>query len=490
MLDADHDRTAPVTDWLTGPYQQRSDRAGYARDLLARGSWDRPQLASILTASLDARGAPALARQGAARLGEGGVVAVVSGQQPAVGGGPLFCLVKAAHSILVARELSADGIPAVPVFWCASEDHDLGEAGHADLVHRDGRIQRVAGELPTSGASLRHQPVSAWWEQLVTALTTVDGSLGRDWWLAHAPHPDEMLGTWACRIMEQLFAAHGLVVVEAHQLRPLMRDGFTRALVEAWPTEAITRHHDLLKANGHGLPLGDLTGPPLFSDTSAGRVALDGNAAKALLAADPSALSPGAGLRPVVQQLALPAACYCAGPGEIAYHAQLTPVYPALQAVPPLLVPRVQASIVPAWLGRACTAWGIAPADLLQANPPPGELAQAQDQLQDLDTALAALEARAQASSDQDVSRRLRTGLARLHRERERLAASLARGHRQALQRPALGTLHAWLRPRGGPQERTLSLAQAVWAGGPGLIPSLMTRLADASPGSHHLIEL
>ena len=41
--------------------------------------------------------------------------------------GPLFTLMKAFDAIRVARELSRRGVPAVPVFWALTDDHDLQE---------------------------------------------------------------------------------------------------------------------------------------------------------------------------------------------------------------------------------------------------------------------------------------------------------------------------------------------------------------------------
>jgi len=489
MIEAYLAGSTPVRDWFAGPWRSREDRAAHARAILERGRWDRPALLAVLEAALAERGAPAAAVTNARRLGEDDCVAVASGQQPAVGGGPLLCLVKAAHSIAQAEELAAAGIPAVPVFWCASEDHDLGEAGHADLVHRDGRIERVHGELPHHGASLRHQPAAAWWPVLTRALEGLDAALGAGWWRRHQPERDEPLGRWTARVLEDAFADHGLVVVEAHHLRGLWTDAVRRAC-EGWPADAIAARNAELAAAGIDRPLGELDAPPLFRDTPRVRRGVAADEALTHLAEEPRQLSPGAGLRPVLQQLALPVACYCAGPGEIAYHAQLGPIYAALDAPPPVLLPRIGATLVPPWVRRGCDAWGLTPQQVLSRTPAVDDGRAAADHLAELDTALATVAARAEASPEADTARRLRTGLARLRRERDRLAASLERGRRRARQRPALGTLHAWLRPREGPQERSMSLAQALWSWGPGLTHRLVTACRRGEVGEHLVVEL
>src|ERR1700680_4686257 len=61
---------------------------------------------------------------------ENGAVAIVSGQQVGLFGGPAYAFYKALSAIRLAEEVSEAGIPAVPVFWMATEDHDLDEVRH------------------------------------------------------------------------------------------------------------------------------------------------------------------------------------------------------------------------------------------------------------------------------------------------------------------------------------------------------------------------
>src|ERR1700691_270954 len=65
-----------------------------------------------------------------------GAGAVVTGQQVALFGGPLFTLLKAATIIRRAQDASTSGSPHVPVFWLATEDHDIAEADHVTLPDR------------------------------------------------------------------------------------------------------------------------------------------------------------------------------------------------------------------------------------------------------------------------------------------------------------------------------------------------------------------
>ena len=65
-------------------------------------------------------------------------------------------------------------------------------------------------------------------------------------------------------------------------------------------------------------------------------------------------------LRPVVQDRLFPTVCYVAGPSELAYQAQLGGVYREFGVEPPLLYPRVSATIVDSGAVRFLEKSGVA----------------------------------------------------------------------------------------------------------------------------------
>ena len=76
-----------------------------------------------------------------------GAGAVVTGQQVTLFGGPLFTILKAATTIRKAKDASIAGSPHVPIFWLATEDHDLAEADHVTFPDRhELKTLRLAAE--------------------------------------------------------------------------------------------------------------------------------------------------------------------------------------------------------------------------------------------------------------------------------------------------------------------------------------------------------
>src|SRR5712692_90278 len=109
----------------------------------------RAGVASVLRKQNASLGAGAETNANLDRLAEG-AVAVVSGQQVGLFGGPAYAVYKALTAIRLAEELSETGIPAVPIFWMATEDHDLDEVRHVTWFDSG---KQVRFELPADAVS-------------------------------------------------------------------------------------------------------------------------------------------------------------------------------------------------------------------------------------------------------------------------------------------------------------------------------------------------
>src|ERR1700682_5255388 len=108
----------------------------------------RREVARILREQNTAFGANAAAMSNLEKL-ERGAVAVASGQQVGLFGGPAYAVYKALTAIRLGEELGEAGIPAVPIFWMATEDHDLDEVRHVTWFD-SGKLVRF--ELPDAAA--------------------------------------------------------------------------------------------------------------------------------------------------------------------------------------------------------------------------------------------------------------------------------------------------------------------------------------------------
>ncbi|MGH9757128.1 MAG: bacillithiol biosynthesis protein BshC, partial [Candidatus Acidiferrales bacterium] len=74
-----------------------------------------------------------------------GAAAIVTGQQVGLFSGPAYSIYKAISAVRWAESITRRGTCAVPVFWLATEDHDLAEINHVFWNTRRG-LERF--ELP------------------------------------------------------------------------------------------------------------------------------------------------------------------------------------------------------------------------------------------------------------------------------------------------------------------------------------------------------
>lgn len=301
-------------------------------------------------------------------LAQPGTFAVVTGQQPGFLASPLYSLYKALQTIALARELTrAWGTPVVALFWNHGDDSDLAEVNHVHVVNKNLDLQKLvlaglaSGKRPLSRITFDNET-----HKLATIRAAlaqiVDGSPFDTRALEmFVPRQGETFSTAFTRSFTEFLGPLGLVVVEPDWIRPQMSRELAR-IVTLDPQAALVRGAQRVRDAGHEVAIDPENAALLFALDAKGRRALraggdgfrydgeDGSRTGAELAAeivqDPLAWSPGALVRPIVQDLVLPAVAYVGGFGELAYHAQLGALRDACGAPRTAFVPRISMTLV------------------------------------------------------------------------------------------------------------------------------------------------
>ena len=338
---------------------------------VTRAPRDRDALHAALSRQMTERGAPAEAQHSAAQLVSPTSVAIVTGQQAGVFGGPLYTILKAVTAIQLARKVTADhGVPAVPVFWVDAEDHDWAEVRSARVLDHQFNVADIvvpdpagAGSLPV-GRLVFNDGVSAAVDALAQALPPSEFSSELVAGLHRRYRPGASVGSAFAGWIEDLLGRHGLVVFEADDptLKPLVADLFFRELERPCATSMLAREAGArMAALGHAPQVepGEDSVALFYLDGTARRaIKRQGssyaigesirNAAEVSQEArlHPERFSPNVLLRPIVQDRLFPTACYVAGPSELAYQAQLGGIYREFGVEAPLLHSRVSITIL------------------------------------------------------------------------------------------------------------------------------------------------
>ncbi|HZQ44560.1 MAG TPA: bacillithiol biosynthesis cysteine-adding enzyme BshC [Acidobacteriaceae bacterium] len=349
---------------------------GWAKSAPELSPEHRERLAALLLDEAQQFGAGDVARENIEHL-RNGAAAVVTGQQVALFGGPLLTILKAATAIRKAQDASAvTGRKHVPVFWLASEDHDLAEVDQISLPAKAELETLKLGLDPVRPVSVGTLRVDGETEEgrakLDAAVERASELIGwgpvadllRE---SYAAQPGTTLAKGLGRLISAVFAEFGLVVMDAsshsfHELgAPVLRaaiehaEALEIALLER--SEELTRsgyHAQVLVSPGHSLLflLDAETGArqPLRRVENgawkAGGQTFSTDELLAILESAPERLSPNALLRPVFQDAILPTAAYIGGPAEIAYFAQSSVVYEQILGRVTPILPRLSATLI------------------------------------------------------------------------------------------------------------------------------------------------
>jgi bacillithiol biosynthesis cysteine-adding enzyme BshC len=322
-----------------------------------------------------------------------GAGAVLTGQQVALFTGPLFTLLKAATVVRRAQDSNA-----VPVFWLASEDHDLAEADHVTLparhalqtlklAHDNAPVAHPVGPLPI-GPSIA--PI------LDRAAELIGGTPEFDL-LSACYTPDATYASSFARFLAATFADYGLIVIDAstrafHALgAPVLRhaiehaDALEAALHDRDKLLAERGYHSqvlvapgssllfLIDEAGARLPLRRKNGT-WFTSSDGAKNQYTTDELLAICDAAPERLSPNALLRPVFQDFLFPTQAIIGGPAEIAYYAQNQVLYQAILGRTTPVLPRFTATLIEPSIAKILDQHELTLEDIITRHP--DELAQ------------------------------------------------------------------------------------------------------------------
>jgi len=341
-------------------------------------------------------------------LAAGRAVAVVAGHQVGLFTGPQYTVTKAFDAIRVARELRDRGLPAVPVFYALTDDHDLEEVARTARPGPEGpEILILEGADRANRRPVGPLPIPERVTEIVQAFRAD----------ARTPEAAEILEAFARRsapgttygnafietlldlVDEPLLVADPLVERGRAAAADLMRQSSEQ---REKIRETLAAIEEAIRRDNREVPAPHRPGTFCFFLVAGGERRRIEDIPQALgqISSEGAWVSADVLTRPVLKSFLLPMAASILGPAEIAYHAQSLPLFPLLGVRPPVLMPRSHIVLLGPAERRAAEALGIAPENLLktrerETTPTPG--AQRMDSLsretdQELETLAASLQ--------------------------------------------------------------------------------------------------
>jgi bacillithiol biosynthesis cysteine-adding enzyme BshC len=420
---------------------------------------------------------------------------VVAGQQPGLLTGPLYIPLKAITSITLAKRLSqATGADVLPAFWVASEDHDLAEVnrayfGEQKIVLSHAELNAPGPNPPVGRVSLepfRDQILEFARQQLSNE------PFGDSVIEALRRAPFDNYADFFAFLIAWMFPGRELVLIDPMCLRELAAPVMAEIAERFIELEAAFEEGTAaLKKLGLDAPLEKIN---LFRFADGGRIpAEEAERDRRFIHDHPEDYSPGAALRPIVQDAVLPVAATVAGPTELLYLWQIDPLYRALGLRRSSLHPRLGATVIDAATAESAAALGLEGSEVLGIldaidNLKNEPVAPEIEQLDALGRSL--LDRIDELATDPD-DKPIAKGRESIRHQLGKITQRLAQQRREAsgrnprrLKRVARGVY-----PQNQLQERGVSILPYLAQAGPGLIDALIERLDPAAPG-HWLVTL
>ncbi len=454
---------------------------------------------------------------------ENGAVAVVSGQQVGLFGGPAYSFYKALTAIESARELSLSGVEAVPIFWMATEDHDVDEVRHTTWFH-EGMLRNLILPPPAEAdRPVGHVPLGREIDALLQEIQdSLTGPSGFELLaiLRSCYTPQDTYGSAFGKLFAKLFSPNGLILLDPLNPRlhsvaaPILRQALERrdelngALLQRnkelekagyAPQVKVTSKSTLLFAleGGKREVIGASNGNFSFGNRSVARQEL-----LAEVSGHAELFSPNALLRPVMQDYLLPTVVYYGGPAEIAYFAQSEVLYQKLLGRMPVLLPRADYTLVDPKATRILEKYGLKVEDawlgsqtlrkrMYAANVPKklarsfdGSLRQIEKSVEQLHKAIREVDPTIQGAIAR-AEKRIRYQIEKL---RGKTGAALNRHGKMVEQHAQF--LENLLYPHKGLQSRDLSFLPFLLRLGSGGLGELQKLACAKKPGQHYIVSI
>jgi bacillithiol synthase len=342
-------------------------------------NFERAQLVEALTRFNRQCGADELALDNVRALGDPNSLVVATGQQPVLAGGPLLVLLKAATAVAAARLWSGQlGCRVIPVFWIASDDHDLAEmesVARFDAACRELRRHRVslAPYGPPAADLLVGENVI---EEVRGFFDPSEPAPGQDpdGSAVYLARSGEFWTSWIGRALAWMTRGTGLVLLDPSEVSEITAPHLLREIANPRRTpEALRRARNENPSDSAQPALRHDIPSSVFLTHRGRRQRFDPslhNASDIAAARQTSrsGISGDAALRTIVQSAILPVIAVVGGPGELAYWSLLREAFEVHQLAMPAFLPRARGAVIVPQVAKQITKLSLPESEWLDSE--------------------------------------------------------------------------------------------------------------------------
>ena len=302
-------------------------------------------------------------------------VVVIGGQQAGILTGPLYSIHKVISIIAFAKQKEVElNIPVIPIFWIAGEDHDFQEVNHIYMEKED-KIQKVTypekvlDKRMVTDIELNRELCLEWVEEIVSELGETDFTNDLLQFMKESIRKSKTFVDFFAHIIMELFKKEGLLIIDSGYtgLRNLEKEIFISQVEQAIKVTKSVKgmQKKLMNMDFHpSIDLSDQAANLFYYDEKYkerillefdeidqlfigknGAVRFNEDELIQVASESPYKLSNNVVTRPITQEILFPTLAFIAGPGEIAYWAELKQAFELFSIKMPPIVPRLNITL-------------------------------------------------------------------------------------------------------------------------------------------------
>ena len=362
-----------VSDFYSYDFRNRDNYLKIFKNITENRRVLSPEISSLISQQYSNLTPSELTEKNIQRLSDKKTLAIVTGQQLGILGGPLYTFYKIITVIKLSRFLSEryDDYNFVPVFWLEGDDHDFNEVRSIKTIDEGNSLLTIGYkeeiEVDDSKQSVGFiqfdNSINDFFNNLINGLKETEFKSTLVERLKSFYHEGKKFKDAFREVLFNYFDQYGLIIFDPQdsEVKKLLKPIFKKEITDfRLHTEKLVHFSATLEELYHAQV--KVKPVNLFLMVDEGRHSIEPveneyrlrrkrksftqEQLLELLETEPEKFSPNVLLRPICQDYLLPTAFYVGGPSEISYFAQIKPLYEFYNIVPPIIYPRSSATIL------------------------------------------------------------------------------------------------------------------------------------------------
>ena len=362
-----------VSDFYPYDFRNRDNYLKIFKNILEKRSYLSADISQIISNQYSKINKSETTEGNIKKLSDKKTLAIVTGQQLGILGGPLYTFYKIITAIKLSRFLSEryNDYNFVPVFWLEGDDHDFNEVRAIKIIDEGNSLLSIGykEEIEEDDAkqSVGHikfdSSIQDFFDSLNNNLKETEFKNPllnelKDFYSEGKSFKEAFKD-----LIFKYFDEYGLIIFDPQEIevKRLLKPIFKKEITDfRLHTEKLVHLSATLEELYHAQV--KVKPVNLFLNYDGGRHSVEPvdnefrlrrkrksftyDQLLELLENEPEKFSPNVLLRPICQDFLLPTAFYIGGPSEISYFAQIKPLYEFYDIVQPIIYPRSSATIL------------------------------------------------------------------------------------------------------------------------------------------------